>query len=366
VMEAIQRYELCEPCSLRQGFREARASDPRRCFICRGLTARVDEIRSDVLRGLKGYEFRTFSVGLSLPEGMQEREDQLRAEYKLKGRETIKAWLSRSLSERVARATRRRVDKLNPELAILVDLEASEVRLNARPVFIYGRYTKPAGIAQRKTFCATCRGSGCAVCGYSGYDETKASVESTIQKRLGPLLGSKKMKFTWIGTEDPESAVGPSGRPFVVEAKNPRKRRVPRGFVSRTGMGQMRVSGLKLLPSRPLKLPSFKFMTRVAIDSTSRISAEDLRSLSRLMRNVVVEFRRPGEKPAYKRVYRVKAKAAGRGGILAEIKLDGGLPVKRLVNGDSVSPSISEVLKADLKCRKFDILKVEVGRFQYG
>ena len=366
MMEAIQRYELCEPCSLRQGFREARASDPRRCFICRGLTARVDEIRSDVLRGLKGYEFRTFSVGLSLPEGMQEREDQLRAEYKLKGRETIKAWLSRSLSERVARATRRRVDKLNPELAILVDLEASEVRLNARPVFIYGRYTKPAGIAQRKTFCASCRGSGCAVCGYSGYDETKASVESTIQKRLGPLLGSKKMKFTWIGTEDPESAVGPSGRPFVVEAKNPRKRRVPRGFVSRTGMGQMRVSGLKLLPSRPLKLPSFKFMTRVAIDSTSRISAEDLRSLSRLMRNVVVEFRRPGEKPAYKRVYRVEAKAAGGGGILAEIKLDGGLPVKRLVNGDSVSPSISEVLKADLKCRKFDILKVEVGRFQYG
>jgi len=365
-MEAIQRYELCEPCSFRQGFRESRSTDPRRCFICRGLTTRVDEIRSDVLRRLRGYEFRTFSVGLSLPEGMQEREDQLRAEYKLKGRETIKAWLSKSLSERIAKATHRRVDKLNPELAILVDLGASEVRLNARPVFIYGRYTKPAGIAQRKTFCASCRGSGCAVCGYSGHDETKASVESTIQKRLDPLLGSKKMIFTWIGTEDPGSAVGPSGRPFVVEAKNPRKRRVPRGFVSRTGIGQIRVSGLKLLPRRPSKLPSFKFTTRVAIDSTSRVSPEDLRRLSRLMRNVVVEFRRPGEKPAYKRVYGVKAKAARRGGILAEIKLDGGLPVKRLVNGDSVSPSISEVLKADLRCRKFDILKVEVGKFQYG
>ena len=363
-MEAIQRHELCEPCSLRQGFREARATDPRRCFICRGLTTRLDKIRFDVLRRLRGYEFRTFSVGLSLPEGMQEREDQLRAEYKLKGGETIKAWLSKSLSERVARATHRRVDKLNPELAVLVDLGASEVSLNARPVFIYGRYTKPAGIAQRKTFCASCRGSGCVVCGYSGY-EAKASVESTIQKKLGPLLGSKKMKFTWIGTEDLESTVGPSGRPFVFEAKNPRKRRVPRGFVSRTGMGLMRVSGLKLLPSRPSKLPSFRFRTRVAIESSSRIGPEDLRRLSRVMRNVVVEFRRPGEKPAYKRVYGVKAKAVGRG-ILAEIKLDGGLPVKRLVNGDSVSPSISEVLKADLKCRKFDILKVEVGKFQYG
>src|SRR5437879_9503772 len=229
-MEAIQRYELCEPCSLRQGFREARSTtDPRRCFICRGLTTRVDEIRSDVLRRLRGYEYRTFSVGLSLPEGMQEREDQLRAEYKLKGRETIKAWLSKSLSERIARATRRRVDKLNPELAILVDLGASEVRLNARPVFIYGRYTKPAGIGQRKTFCTSCRGSGCAVCGYSGHDETKASVESTIQKRLGPLLGSKKMIFAWIGTAATESVVGTSGRPVGGAAKHPRERGEHRG-----------------------------------------------------------------------------------------------------------------------------------------
>src|SRR2546427_9891867 len=125
-MEGIQKYELCEPCSLRQGLREALATDARRCFICRGLTTRVDEIRSDVLRRLRGYEFRTFSVGLSLSEGMQEREDQLRAEYKLKGRETIKAWLSKNLSERIARATHRRGDKLESELALFVDPGASQ------------------------------------------------------------------------------------------------------------------------------------------------------------------------------------------------------------------------------------------------
>src|SRR2546427_6741236 len=165
-MEGIQKYELCEPCSLRQGFREALATNPRRCFICRGLTTRVDEIRSDILRRLRGYEFRTFSVGLSLPEGMQEREDQLRAEYKLKGRETIKAWLSKSLSERVARATHRRVDKLNPEVAVLADLDASEVRLNARPVFIYGRGTKTPRGFHRKDFFAPCPGGWCAGCGF--------------------------------------------------------------------------------------------------------------------------------------------------------------------------------------------------------
>src|SRR2546422_3226757 len=152
-MEGIQRYELCEPCSLRQGFREALSKDPRRCFICRGLTTRVDEIRSDILRRLRGYEFRTFSVGLSLPEGMQEREDQLRAEYKLKGRETIKAWLSKNLSERIARATHRRGDKMNPGPAILVDLGGFQVLLNAGPVFIYGMEIKTHGNVQRESFC---------------------------------------------------------------------------------------------------------------------------------------------------------------------------------------------------------------------
>ncbi len=325
---------------------------------------RLDKIQSIVLRRLRGYQFRTFSVGLSLPEGMQEREDQLRSEYKLKGGETIKGWVSRNLSERIAGATRKLVDKLNPELAVLVDLDASEVRLNSRPLFVCGRYTKPAGVAQRKSLCADCGGGGCAVCGYSGYDG-KMSVESVIQKRLGPLLGSKKMKFTWIGTEDPESAVGPSGRPFVVEAKSPRRRRVPRSFTSRTGMGQVRVSNLKVLPGRPLKLPNFKFRTRATIESVGNVSIKDVRNLSRSMKNVVVEFRRPGEKAAYKRVYGVKARAAGRI-IVAEIELDGGLPVKRLVNGDSVSPSISELLKAELRCQKFDILKVQVGEFQFG
>src|SRR3989441_9523706 len=135
-MEGIQRYELCEPCSLRQGFREALATDPRRCFICRGLTTRVDEIRSDIQRRLRGYEFRTFSVGLSLPEGMQEREDQLRAEYKLKGRETIKAWLSKSLSERVARATHRRADNKNPGDCVLAGFGAAKGAADAKPMFI--------------------------------------------------------------------------------------------------------------------------------------------------------------------------------------------------------------------------------------
>jgi len=295
---------------------------------------------------------------------MQEREDQIRALYKLKGNETVKAWLSRSLSARIAKAAHKELNKLRPDLVILLDLDASQIKLNARPLFVYGRYAKPAGVAQRRMFCTNCGGKGCSVCRYSGYED-KPTVEATIQKRLGAKLGSDKMKFTWIGTEDIESVVSPPGRPFLVEVKNPKRRRVSGGFASRTRGGLVRVSGLRLLPGRPSRLPGFRFKTRVAIESSSSISPEDLRRLSKSMRNVVVEFQRPGEKPAYKKVYGVKARIAG-GRVLAEIDLDGGLPVKRFVEGNSVSPSISEVLKVDLKCRTFDILRVQVGKFQFG
>ena len=47
-------------------------------------------------------------------------------------------------------------------------------------------------------------------------------------------------------------------------------------------------------------------------------------------------------------------------------ELDGGLPVKRFVNGELVSPSVSEVLKTEVGCRSFDIRKVrEIGGFEF-
>ena len=40
--------------------------------------------------------------------------------------------------------------------------------------------------------------------------------------------------------------------------------------------------------------------------------------------------------------------------------------MKRFVNGDLVSPSVSEVLKTEVGCRTFDILKVkEIGGFSF-
>ena len=315
-------------------------------------------------RRVRRYQFRTFTVGVTVPEGIQEREDELRSELKLKGKETIKTQAARLVAAQVSERLRKRVDRQRPGLTLLADFGAGDVSVTARPVFFYGRYTKPAGISQRRSFCEQCRGAGCKECQNTGF-ERKPSVEGALRAKLADFSGSQKMTFTWLGSEDRESRVYPPGRPFVAEVKNPRRRKFPRKFGARLGGGLVSISSGRTLPSKPVLLPAFRFVTRIRATAATRVSAEGVAELKSRFRGAVVRFERPHNRPALKTVYRASAKAKGRT-LVIEAELDGGLPVKRFVSGELVSPSVSEVLKTEVGCRSFDICRVrEIGEFGF-
>ncbi len=365
--EAVQRYRLCETCLERQG---GSPSDfevvaHEECFICGGLMARVGSVAKSVVRKAKGYEFRTFGIGLSMPAGVQEREDEVRSALKLMGRETIKTQLSKTMVAEISRELRKKADKLNPDLTAVVDLASSRIDIYSRPLFFYGRYTKPEGVAQRRERCPECSGRGCESCGMTGFDRSP-SVEEKVGRKLVDATAAESAKFTWIGSEDRDSIVSVPGRPFVVELKNPKLRKAPKSFVARGRGGTVRVSHGRLLPSRPTRLPSFRFRTSITASAPKKVQAADLKELGRIFRNAEVVFDRPHERPVSKRVYRVRARARGKT-LLIDAELDGGLPVKRFVSGELVSPSVSEVLKTEARCRKFDIRGVkETGKFGFG
>jgi tRNA pseudouridine synthase 10 len=325
------------------------------CFVCAGLTEQVGNLVKSVRREAKKYLFHTFAIGLILPVGVQEREDELRAEWKVKGRETIKSELSRKISSELSRATRKRVDKLRPELSALIDLKGRSIQLTSRSAFVYGRYTKPLGLRQRRLLCQECGGRGCDKCHGTGYDQSP-SLEMALKTKLERVLSCSDVKVSWTGSEDPESLVLPPGRPFVAEAKNPKHRRVPRSLVTRVAGAEVKLANLRVLPDRPHRLPTFRFRTRAYIETSGAPSEKDLKGLTRL-RSFTTVFQRPGERLTRKTVYKIRATRSGRE-IVADLELDGGLPVKRFVSGEGVSPSLSELLKTELKCRKFDILKV--------
>lgn len=363
--EALRRYSLCRPCAERQCLEPElfRIVSTDSCFVCRGIMSKVPRLVKKVRAALKGYDFKTFAIGIVIPADVQEREDELRSSMKLKGRETVKVHLSRLITEQLVSALKKRPEKERPELVAVVNVESERVNVTSSPLFYYVRYAKPAGIAQRKELCENCRGGGCTECGFLGYSNTP-SVEESLRRRLERITGCTDVKITWFGSEDPDSRVCPPGRPVLVELKNPRRRSLPKSFIVRPGRGLVRLVGGRVLPGRPAKLPGFKFRTRVYAEA-AELDPKSLKLLPSVFRNTEVVFQRPNGRPVKKHVYTAKG-FLKQGKLVIEVELDGGLPVKRFVRGDLVSPSISEVLKTEVRCHKFDVLRViEKGEFVF-
>ena len=364
---AVPAYKLCQRCSGRQGA-EAPPFDVapgRECFVCGGVLDSVPQMFKMAGRRLRPYEFRTFSVGVTLPVGVQEREDELRSALKLKGGETIKVQMAKLVAAGISESTGKKVDKARPDVAILSDFGRGDALVSSKPVFYYGKYTKPAGVAQRRALCGECRGGGCSECKGTGF-KVAPSVEEALRTKLLRFAGSDRMVFTWLGSEDEDSRVFPPGRPFVVEVKGPKKRQFPRKFGARVGGGLVAVSSGRMLPSKPVRIPSFRFKTTIRATAASKVQPEGISELHARFRRATVTFERPNNRPAVKMVYSVRARARGRA-LVIDAELDGGLPVKRFVSGELVSPSVTEVLKTEVGCRSFDICKVrEIGAFEFG
>ena len=361
---AVQTYKLCRRCAERQGGPVFEIVPGGECTVCAGLMDRVDEMAALAAKSARRFEFKTFGIGVSVPGGVQEREDEMRSNLRLKGRETVKAQAGRMIAAQVAHELGKSMDRGRPDLTVLADFGSGEVFATSRPVYYYGRYAKPGRIPQRRALCEACRGGGCEKCKGTGF-ERKPSVEALLRMKLAGFSGSEKMTFTWLGSEDRESRVLPPGRPFVAEVKSPRKRKLPTKFGVRFRGGIVSVSKGRVLPSKPLRLPGFRFRTKIVAVARTRVPQEAAAALRARFKNAPVRFERPHARPTVKTVHRVSATMKGRT-LFIDAELDGGLPVKRFVSGELVSPSVSEVLKTEVSCRSFDICGVsEKGRFGF-
>ena len=161
MLGAVQKFALCGFCIGRQGpnredFEEV---EGRSCSLCGGLFDRIPSVADTALRQLRRYDFRNFSVGMSLPEGIQEREDEMRSKLKLKGKETVKTQAAKLLAERISAKVRKPIDKMRPDLTILAGMVDGTAEITTRPLLFYGRYSKPPGISQKRGLCQHCSGS---------------------------------------------------------------------------------------------------------------------------------------------------------------------------------------------------------------
>lgn len=316
---------------------------------------RIDDVLKLTLAKLEGYAYKTFLIGAILPSYMMEREDEIRAKFKIKGIENVKSYFTKELGKRLNRKTGKRVNYRRPDVTINVDLVKEEVTVRAGPIFLFGRYVKRTrGLNQKQERCGNCKGKGCSSCnntGLIGYD----SVEGIIVRKLVDAFKCDSAKFMWIGGEDKDSLVLKQGRPFFVKVINSKCRFARPRSVSKDGVEVKFIKNVERLPDKPLR---FKTHVKLVAECECDIDDKALKKLNELV-NTEVKFVGKHGKEARKNIYRINAKAA-KNILTVRMVADGGLTIKQFVESDDMTPNISDIVGCNMKCKYFDILDVKL------
>jgi tRNA pseudouridine synthase 10 len=331
-------------------------SSPEACLLCRGILASVGKLADLACETISEYEFRTFLVGTIVPQEALDIEDAIRSQFKVRGTESVKIAIARKVSRRIAEKTGRTIDHMLPDLTLLLSTIDGTVIATPRSIWLEGKYTKTRrGISQRSFTCEVCTGLGCAECSYSG--ERGESVQSLLERHLKTLFRAEGCNFLWIGSEDRQSLVMGEGRPFFAEAVRPKKRTLRPKEYKPKKLDGITVNYLKRIPKKPSFMPRLRSTYRVYLlhnasgTDASEASVLSLKSLENDFREVAVHVqlsRKPRGISRQIHVVRVKDANDGIHALALEIECDGGIPVKRFVDGkgDVVMPNLSNYLKS--------------------
>ena len=392
-----KRYNLCSYCLYRQ-FAPVRknngsahrkinvlTNDTNSCYICQGLMSQLDSITKKIYDyvGANGYEYESFLLGASLHYAIIEREDSVRARFKIRGKENIKKQFLDELRKKYHKVTGKRAEHTSPDITINVvicnpivdyaadgdscknknynDIDNNSLRTNilvkSSPILLSGRYVKTTrGISQKKDKCQKCSGSGCAICNYIGASSSN-SVEAIIGSRLLEITKGDNSKFSWLGGEDKDSLVLGNGRPFLLQISNPKVRYLKTDLtVDENGVSAV----LKQqLPQLSFKLPSrFTTKTKITIQAEQALPKQSLATLQNVLENSEVSYQ-VKSKIVKKKIYSLKAQQVDEKRFVLTIIADGGLFIKQFVGGqDYIEPNISKIIGIKCQCVAFDILGV--------
>ncbi len=345
------------------------------CFLCMDSFNSLDQLAERASEMLKGWECRSFHVGIKLPIEIEEREDEFRAKFKVLHGESMRSEFGRLLGRRISLCSGKTVDYSNPDVVLIVNPITQELRVQVNPLYIAGRYRKLVrGIPQSKWFCSSCGGKGCERCNFTGkmYSE---SVEELISEPVLKVTGGSKAYFHASGREDVDARMLGRGRPFVIEISQPKKR-----FLDLKGLekainvhagGKVEVLNLhfvdKTFVRRLKKAESAQKYYRVIVEFEKEVSDEELKMLEKKLTNAIIKQRTPlrvlhrrADITREKYIYEVKVKRLSPRSVELEVRSQGGLYVKELVTGDDgrTNPSVSSILGVKAKPLSLDVLDV--------
>ena len=201
------------------------------------------------------------------------------------------------------------------------------------------------------------------------------SVEELSSKPLLDAALGTATAFHAAGREDIDARMLGTGRPFVIEVSEPKKRffdlKEVEAKINADAAGKVEVSHLRFVNRdnvRRLKKgegSQKEYLLLAEFDND--VSDNDLRVLENKLSGALIKQQTPlrvlhrrADLVREKYIYKLRVRKVSPKRALLEIHCQGGLYVKELVSGDEgrTNPNVSEMLGNRAKTLKLDVLKV--------
>ena len=370
--QIIKDYDLCDNCLGRLFSKQMNLSSnkllgkklktsvrqsSKKCFICNNLLDNLIPYLKLMLDTSSEYDFSSMIVGALIKPSIIDRDDYIRSKYKLRGIDSVKTAITKELGKQFTKKIKKTIDFLNPDLTFTINFKDESCQLRSKPILLHGRYTKSKrGLPQKQKSCVNCSGKGCRSCNLHGISEYD-SVEGKISEFLFNTFGGTTAKFTWVGGEDKSSLVLGSGRPFFVKIQNPFKRylSLPRKILS----DSIVIYNCKIISDPPKTPIKFNSSIELKISTENEIQSTAMKNLQILLSEPVVVYEKSGKR-SEKCISDLKYKKTSKNSFTLFIKAEGGLPVKRFVDGDDVTPGIRQIINDKCTCITFDFLEIDL------
>jgi tRNA pseudouridine synthase 10 len=353
------------------------------CWVCEGRCAEFDDWAARAADAVETVEFDTYQVGTRTPPLIEENERLLREEVGVDPGtgEPFKMEFNREVGKRTGRRVDADVDFERPNVQFVLDLADDRVETTINSAFVYGRYRKlEREMPQTEWPCRECDGSGrqgrepCDHCGGSGYLYDR-SVEELIAPVVEDVMDGVDALFHGAGREDVDARMLGTGRPFVVEVTEPRRRRIDverlESDVNAFADGAVEVTGLRLatyeMVERVKELAASKTY-RADIEFDAPTEPDALAAALGELDGATVEQYTP-QRVDHRRanltrtrdVYEATGELVDPRHATVEIRGAGGLYIKELVSGDErrTEPSLAGLLGVGARVTALDVLTVE-------
>lgn len=355
------------------------------CTVCNNLFNHINKNLLELVEEKIEFldlEYETFIVGCKISKEIANFDEELNEKLDIDV-EIIKKEVNREFGKLLEANLEKEVNFDKEDIVIMADLRQLfnedaknpiKIRIQINPIFIEGRYKKfIRTIPQTKWPCRKCKGRGCEECNFTGKQYLE-SVEELLSRTALKYTKGYEAKFHGAGREDINVRMLGSGRPFVLEIKEPKIRKIDLEKLAteaneiakdKTEYLNLKYCERKRKAEIKVSSPDTYKVYRALVKCKNEIKKEELAKLQTLH---MIDQRTPNrvshrraDKIRTKEVKELSTNIIDSNSFEMIIKTEGGLYIKELISGDEgrSNPSVSDILANPSICEELDV--VEVG-----